>query len=352
MLIAAVGVVALLVPGAGPSASQPPPPGELIVVPTSSGPGQHAGLELRVLSSTDSPAPATESIYVPAGYRLATTGRPGALLGGVGALWVRTSNVSDIHYVTGNITQGTPTRPQADAPSSCPSGAERAVWNASVVVDGASLTIPISVEATDEAERVLGAYRLTMCFPSPYLAANGPWAGIRFVSLSFSFLPGKQAIFTNPHRRGIYVWRMLVTPYVLNSGTPDHGKTFEARTRVAHPHRVDLRLRYVQSKRSVFASGRLLALDKPRPGVRIYFYGSRFRGGVFHFGTVRTRKNGRFTLRRLISERGRPRILYVGASIAEQRARCTEPPVTASGCVDENLSPPYVFASVKIPASG
>ena len=350
ILIGAVSVAGVLVPPAGPFASQPPPPGELIVVPSSSAPGRHAGVELRVLSSTDSPAPAQESIYVPAGYGLATARRPGAVLGGIGALWVKTSSVSNVHYVTGSIKQGQPGHDQSSAPATCAPGAERAVWVASIVVNGATLAIPISVESTRGAERALGAFKLTMCFPSPYVAASGPWSGIRFVSLSFSLLAGKQSIFTNPRRRGIYVWRMLVTPFVLNSATPNPAKTFEARARVAHPHHAGLRLRYVRKKGLVFATGRLLALGKPRPHVRIYLYGSRFGSGVFHFGTVRTRKNGRFSIRRLISERNRPRILYVGASIAEQRARCVEPPVTAAGCVDENLSPPHVFASVTIPA--
>jgi hypothetical protein len=353
LVIGCVSALGLALAGAAPSASKPPP-GQLVVIPSSARPGKQAGLELTLRSSTDAPAPARVTIYVPAGYGLTSSRTPGTVIGGVGALFVRTARPSVVHYVTGHIRQGNPARLALDrAAQACAPGSHEGVWIVTFKINKRPVTIRFYVDATAGAEASLGAFKLSACFASPYVP-TGPNApgGVRYVSLSLSLSQAKGSVFTNPAADGTYTWRMLVTPYLAGSGTPNPGARFEARARVQQPHTLTLRVRYLRKTSTLLITGRLLALGRARPGIRVRFYAGRPTGDLFHFGKVRTRADGRYSLLRLVSRRRLARVLYVGASINETRAPCDSPPAAVAGCVDENLSPPpFVAVAVRIPGS-
>jgi hypothetical protein len=209
------------------------------------------------------------------------------------------------------------------------------------------------VQRTLGAERALGAFKLTACLPSPYATSTAA-AGlpkIRFVQLALSFR-SRRPLFTPPAGGETYVWRMFVTPYGIDSGAPNEAGTFEARARVEQPHVITIHAAYHRKGEAVLMTGRLLALGKPRAGVRVRFYAARPTGQTLHFGKTRTRTDGRFLLRRRVWLRREPRILYLGAGVDEVKAPCSTPSVAPAGCVDENLSPPaFAALSIKLPSA-
>jgi hypothetical protein len=329
------------------------PPGQIVVVPSPARTGQQRGLDLTIRSSSQVPAAAQLTLYVPAGYRLRSPRHTGAVIGGAGALFLRGAKTSALHYVRGLIRQGNPAKLSRSATAqACAPGRHEAVWTVTFDIGNRKVVERLFVDPTAGDETARGAYRIVACLASPYVPADqgGAPAGVRFVGLSLGF-EGRLPVFISPEAAGAYVWRMLVMPYRAGSGDKDTAGTFEARARVEQPHTLTVRAAYVKRSSVLVLTGRLLALGSPRAGVRIRFYAGRPGRPLFHFGKTTTHADGRYLLRRRISPRRYERMLNVGAAINEVKAPCDSPPAAPGGCVDENLSPPpFVARKVRIPA--
>jgi hypothetical protein len=154
---------------------------------------------------------------------------------------------------------------------------------------------------------------------------------------------------------GSHAWRLLVTPYLYGTATPDDASTFEVRTRVLVPHVLTLKASYEAKAKTLFVSGRLLALGRPRAGVEVDLVVEAedpFWGFQFNFWTVKTKADGTYSLRKRISQAQKAQTITVGTLLSPVSGRCVEPPIVPGGCVDESLSPPRdpPDVNVRIPA--
>jgi hypothetical protein len=340
--------LAFALSGAAPGAVEPA--GELLAfhLPTVGG----KGVVLEVDSSRGRAAPGRVTIFVPTGYGLNTGGAVGKLIGSVDAAFVTAAKPSSPDLASGELTRGDPAALPADpAAQACAPGTHAGLWNATVKAGSRSVLIRFYVDPTSGAETALGAFKLIACLASPYVpeAQGGAPGGVRFFGLFVGVLDA--SVFTLPPA-GTYLWRMLLTPYTPGTATLDTAATFEARTRVASPHTLTEHLQYLRKTKTLVVTGRLLALGKPRARIPVTIF-IEPRGGSSSLATVRTRSDGRYSLRKRVLPRKKARVFEVVAVVDEVRGACVEPPVAPAGCVDENLSPPVgIGVNVKIPKRG
>jgi hypothetical protein len=201
-----------------------------------------------------------------------------------------------------------------------------------------SLQTRVYVDPTSGADAALGAFRLVVCLPSPFVPAaqGGAPLGAQFTGLSLDFSV------TNAPATGTYTWSLLVTPYLYGTATPDQSSTFEARARVLEPQVLTLKASYQTKTSTLIVSGRLLALGQPRPGIKFDIIVNKQDPTWLAFAvwTVRTRADGTYSLRKRIPQTGESQALTVDALVDTVPGPCGQPPVVTGGCVDESLSPP------------
>jgi hypothetical protein len=351
LVLGSVGACAVALAGSAPSSSGAPA-GRLVVLPFESKLGSSIGLELTIRSSAKAPAPANVTTYVPAGYGLKTSGAPGKTIGDAFALFVTTAKPSEPDSAFETLKSGDPASLPADpAAQACAPGPHAAFWIVKFTIKKQSLTVRFYVDPTTGPDVALGAFKVIACLASPYVPVGqgGAPGGVRFVELDLFLYDKGVSVFKSPTTAGTYLWRMLVTPYSAGTGTPDTAAMFEARARVLQPHVVSVHATYRKKTKMLLLSGRLLGLGKPRAGMVVTFW--IFSGdSLYKYAKVKTRADGRYSLRKRVPERRRPRTLDLLAEINAAPGPCVDPPVATGGCVDENISPPAsVYVSVRIP---
>jgi hypothetical protein len=190
----------------------------------------------------------------------------------------------------------------------------------------------------------LGAYKLVTCLPSPYVPASEGGAPLAFQIVDLSLI----MTLTNPSTAGKYLWRVLVTPYLFGTATVDDASAFEVRTQMLFPYTLSFRVSYQPKSQTIVSSGRVLALGRPRAGVKVSLF-AEFQGGppdaltFADLGSAKTSTDGTFvvrTPRKRILQPGQTANLNIAALTDTLHAPCVEPPVAPAGCVDESLSPP------------
>jgi hypothetical protein len=144
---------------------------------------------------------------------------------------------------------------------------------------------------------------------------------------------------------GSFLWRGLVTPYTVGTGTAVDAAAFETRTHVLVPHVLTAHARYLPKSRRVLVTGKLTADGQPRAGVRVVI-----AAGLADWGKVRTHADGSYSLSRRVRPGPRARTLKIDAYLNLSGGSCSDPPAVPAGCVDEGVSPPLDgHAKVKIP---
>lgn len=299
-------------------------------------------------------APARLTFYVPQGYGLSLSAAPGKRIGSANAevLTDRSYAYNFPDFAFGDLTVGNPALGLDATAQACSAGSHAAVWVATLELDeGPSFTIRIYVDPTSGDEVVRGAFRLVACFPSPYVPAlqGGAPLGAQFASFELNLPVTKQPA------SGSYAWRLLVTPFLYGTATPDDASTFEVRTRVLVPHVLTLTASYQAKTKTLLVSGRLLGNGKPRQGVTFRLWveaDDPFWGFLFNGWTVKTRADGTYSLRKRLPQAQEAQTLTVSTFFSSPGSgRCGGPPIVPGGCVDESLSPPAdpPDVTVKVP---
>lgn len=339
---------AVAVAGSAPGAA-PLRAAQLVVMTFDSAPGHGSALAVNLRVSPRVPAPARVTLYVPAGYGLRTSAAPGTRVGDSSGQVLTAASPSFPAYVSGGLTVGDPAKFAADPKAqACSPGVHAAVLVVAFTVERQPLEVPIFVDPTSGDEASRGAFRLVACLPSPYVPVGqgGAPAGALLAELGLFLFPG---LTTNPRVAGPYTWRMLVTPFVYGTATADVASTFEARSRVLLPHVLTARASYQATTQTLVASGRLLALGRPRAGITVRFYSGQPGKSLFAGGKTKTRAGGRYSMRRRVARKQRARLQIV-TFVDDVRGPCSEPPLVAGGCVDETLSAPSAIArTITIP---
>jgi len=334
-----VTALALALAGSAPTAA-PKPAAQLIVTPFAASLGSDFGLGLVIRNSRKAAAPARVTLFVPAGYGVTASGSAGESIGEALVQYVTSASQSSPDFKIATMKRGDPASFQTDP---CAPGIHAGVWIVTFKIGDQPVAIRFFVDPTQGADTSLGAFKLVACLASPYIPVDqgGAPAGVRFIELDLYMFGDEGSVFSNPTSAGTYVWRMLVTPYAVGTGTPDTAATFEARTRAVHPHVITEHAKYQLKTKTLLVSGRLRALGKPRAGIVVTFWAGKANGVVLHLlGRTRTRANGSYALRKRVRQQRRKQALQVFAEVAEIPGPCVDPPVAAAGCVDENLSPP------------
>ena len=178
-------------------------------------------------------------IYAPTGYTAVLAQAAGTQVGTVEAqVQVREPIAGAVLPLTGTITAASPA---AYTANQCAPGTHAAVWLLSLQAAGQTLTVPVYVDQTVGTETAIGAYKLTVCLPSPNIpaSAGGATFGAKLILAQLNF---SQGVFTTPINSGTFRWHMLATPWPATAaGPPNAAGTVAAQGRVGLPARVTLR---------------------------------------------------------------------------------------------------------------
>lgn len=241
-------------------------------------------------------APARLAFYVPQGYVLPLSASPGTAVGVAAAEVLTDSSPSFPDFALGDLTVGSPALGTDAIAQACSPGSHAAVWVTPLKFGQQVLQTRVYVDPTSGSDATLGAFRLVTCLPSPFVpvAQSGAPLGTQFASFSLDF-----SVASRP-AAGSYTWRLLATPYLYGTTTPDESSTFEARARVLEPHVLTLKASYQASTGTLIVSGRLLAGGQPRAGIQVNIDVDKRDPVwiVFNFWTVRTRADGTYSFRR------------------------------------------------------
>ena len=316
------GIAAALAVGVPVAAAQAP---EFTVFTYTTALGRPADVDLDIALRPQDAAPARIAIYVPQGYALAAP-QPGAA---VGTVETRIALAGQTRTVTGRIVADDPARHVTNA---CAPGLHASVLLLSLNILGGQLNIPLYVDPTTGPETALGAYRMQVCFASPYvpLEQGGAPGAARLVEASLSF----PRLLTNPTARGIYRWRALVTPYTVGTATANLAATFELRSLAPLPVSVTLRARYDARRRQAVITGRFTATGAAVARAPVVVLGGTRPANLRVVGIARTNRRGAFTLRRRI----RATSIFIAGAGGGSGA-CGPPASPApAGCVRETLA--------------
>jgi hypothetical protein len=267
-------------------------------------------------------------IYVPTGYTAILNQAAGTQIGTVAAqVQVREPIAGAVLPLAGTITTAAP----ADhAANQCAPGVHGAVWILSLPApSGPPLSVPIYVDQTIGNETALGAYRLTVCLPSPNIpqAAGGAAFGAKLILAQLNL---QQGVLSTPINRGTFRWQLLATPWPTTApGPPNVAGTVSAQGRVMLP--VTMALRATSRRGRVTITGNVL---EATTGVNRQAI--RLRVGRRSF-TVRTNTGGAFRL--VVRRARRARLAITGtANIAARPIACSTPsPFPGVSCVSETL---------------
>lgn len=287
-------------------------------------PGALGDVDLDLTISAENAAPAKIVIYVPQGYRLDTSPTAGTTVGSIDA----TADLSGNPLIipTGTIVSDNPanytSNPQAQA---CAPGTHTAVWVAHV----ANFAIPIFVDATTGTEGTLGAYKLQVCLTAP--EASNPQVRLTEAQLNFT-----QTVLTNPVSPNDYLWRVLVTPYVAGSSTPNLTGTYELRSDVALPAMFTLKKSaYNKKTKRATLTGKFVLLGQPTSGFPIAIF-SISGQNVKIVAQAKTNKKGVYSAHVRLTKTTRFQAL-----VPELPINC-DPNVSSAapaGCVSETVTP-------------
>ena len=279
------------------------------------------GLDLVV---TSPPPVAKIVIYVPQGYGLNTSTPAGTTVGTIDA--VVEAGGSSLTIPTGNIVADNPANyvslPQAQA---CAPGAHAAVW----VAQPANFRIPIYVDPTSGAETALGAFKLQTCLPSPS-DPTSPAPGTRLTEAEIGFT---RTVLTNPSATGVYMWRVLVTPYVAGTATPNPSGTYELRSAVPIPATLTIKKGgYNKKTKKVTLTGKFTLFGKPDKGDNVLIFSATASGEVKIVGRAKTNKKGIYKLKVKLTKTTTFSALVLGFSGS---CDASPPSPAPAGCVNE-----------------
>ncbi len=288
-------------------------------------PGALTDVDLDLAISADNPAPAKIVIYVPQGYGLNTGTSAGTTVGTIDATAVLAGN--PLNIPTGNIVADNPANYTSNVQAqACAPGPHTAVWVAHV----ASFSIPIYVDATAGSETALGAYKLQTCLTAP--EATNPQVRLTEAQINFT-----QTVLTNPTSANDFLWRVLVTPYVSGSTTPNPAGTYELRSDVFIPATFTLKKSgYNKKKKQVTLSGKFLLLGRALSGIPIDLFALASNGNVKLVGRTKTNKKGAYTLRLHMTGTSRFQAL---APSEEGNCDSSVASPAPGGCVSETVTP-------------
>jgi hypothetical protein len=355
LVLACIGLCALAASAAGGVGK---PSAQITVMPFGSTPGKAADAIVDVAISPRSAAAARLVIYVPAGWGM-PSGTVGSTLGIVDLSVLDDAGLASSADVLGTLAVGDPSLGADATAQACAPGPHTAVWVDSFKVGGQPTTLRFYVDATSAGESSLGAYKLTACLPSPYLPSEQGGAPLGMQVVHFSMI----ATFTNPATAGTYIWRVVVTPYVYGAAAADDVNAFEARTHVLFPYAVTLRATYQARTQTLVVSGRVLALGKPRAGVKVSLFADWMGGPAdaltfAEVGKPTSRADGTFDVReprkRILQPADRAK-LEISALVDAVPGPCAPPAAAPAGCVDDSLSQPttpFPGIDITIPPAG
>jgi hypothetical protein len=317
--LAAVLAVALLTLVAASSATADTS-FEAVAFVTTPGALSDIGLDLIVSSA---PPVAKVVIYVPQGYGLNAATPAGTTVGTIDA--TAEAGGSSLSIPTGNIVADDPAKytalPQAQA---CAAGTHAGVW----VAQPANFKIPIYVDPTSGAETALGAYKLQVCLSSP-ADPTSPAPGVRLTEAELDF---SRTVFTNPSARNLYVWRVLVTPYVAGTVMPNPAGTFELRGDVFIPASLTLKKKSFnkKTKRAVL-TGKLTVVGIPVGGVPVGIFSISSTGANL-VARTRTNKKGNYTVKLKVKK-----TMTLQAYVPSGTGACDSTPASPApaGCTSE-----------------
>ena len=342
LVLCTTATVGLVVAGAAPTASEPPA-AQIFAATYHDQTG--LGVAFGIAKFGKGPSMAKATIYVPSGYRLDLSRPPGSQ---IGETFVAILYSGGFTSGSGTVSTVDPAALPGDpAAQACAPGTHAAVWIATYKAAARKGAVRFYVDPTSGAEASLGAYRLVACFLSPDDNPEGPY----FIQFELGLAGSGGSVLTPPARSGTYVWRVLVTPYVDGTTTPDPAATYEAPTHVFVPHVLSERARYRSRSRQLVVTGRLVAAGHPRRRVLLDVVAGP-RGGVLRLlGHTRTGNDGRYSLVTRVSEGRRPRVVDVWVVRREQTGLCQGSSPAPAGCVDNSVSPPpSALARVRIPS--
>lgn len=218
-------------------------------------------VSIQLLEEKTDAAPARIVIYAPGGYTTVATAAPGTVVGTAHAdLQALAINADTIIPAEGQIVADDPAKHTMDA---CAPGLHTAVWLLNVSASGQTLSVPAYVDAPPPSTDALAGpspLRITVCFPSPYVA---PPVGATFgAKVLDAILQLNQGVVTTPVARGSYAWRGFITPYAVGTATPNLTGTVEVRGLVDTPQVLSINVKVTNKKKHmVRVTGTLKAGD-------------------------------------------------------------------------------------------
>jgi len=200
--------------------------------------------------------PAKIQIYAPQGYTGIVTGSAGTQLGTVHADLQALAISPDAIIQADGVIQSAD--PAAYTANTCAPGTHTAVWLLHVTVSGQTIDVPVYVDQPAFTADPLGLgapLKLTLCLSSPYAEAGTARApfGVKLINAQMNL---NQGVVSNPSTRGEYPWRAIITPYTVNSGSPNAGGTVESRAFVELPTALDLAVKVKTIRKQVKVHGK------------------------------------------------------------------------------------------------
>ena len=323
LLLACTGVIGLMLAGSALAAFAP----TIAVRHTPPTLNSNGATSLRVAVPRDHDPLFRAVIYAPTGYTAVLAQPAGTQIGTVEAqVQVREPIAGAVLPLTGTITAA---NPAAYTTNQCAPGTHAAVWLLTLQAAGQTLTVPVYVDPTVGNETAIGAYKLTVCLPSPNIpaSAGGATFGAKLILAQLNF---SQGVFTTPINSGTFRWHMLATPWPATAaGPPNAAGTVSAQARVALPARVTLRATSKRGRVTITGSVLEATTGVNRQPIRV-------RVGNRNY-TVRTNAGGAFRL--VVRRAVRSRVtITVTANIGARTINCSTPsPFPGVACVNETL---------------
>lgn len=287
----------------------------------------NGGMSLRVAVPRDDDPLFRAVIYAPTGYTAVLGQAAGTQVGTVNAqVLVREPIAGAVLPLTGTITAD---NPATHTTNQCAPGTHGAVWLLSLQAAGQTLTVPVYVDQTIGTETAIGAYKLTVCLPSPNIpaSAGGATFGAKLILAQLNFAQG---VFTTPNNSGTFRWQLLATPWPATAaGPPNAAGTVSAQGRVGLPARVTLRATSRAGRVTITGSVLEATTGVSRQPIRVRVANRNY--------TVRTNAGGGFRLvvRRPIRSRT---TITATANIPARTISCSTPsPFPGVSCINETL---------------
>ena len=302
--------------------------------------GVAAATTIQVTEDKTDAAPLKISIYEPAGYAATLNQVAGTQIGTVHAdLQALAISPDAIIQADGTVVVDDPAKHTADA---CAPGAHAAVWLLHVTVSGTTLDVAVYVDPTTGVEQALGAAKLVLCLPDPYIpqSAGGAAFGVKIINAKLLMNSG---VVTNPSSPGTYLWRSIITPWNPLTPAPNAAGTIEAQSIVNLPGKATLRatVKKVTKKKSrVTLGGSVTENGAPVSGAIVLIYANGKK-----VATAKTNSSGLYVKALLITKVTK---FQAKATAPQRDTACVSPlPATSvpGGCVGATVGPYQVASS-------